>query len=388
MRSVFIRFLILSSLFAQCALGAPRDPAALAPPQGAQVSKHITDKAYPGVTLYPVRKSRVLLLDMQGGVINSWKVPAVRARLLPSCNLLVVHDGEQLSDVVTEYSWDGEIVWKYKAKSGIHHDVRRLDNGNTIFPIRRQLRYEIPSKDGVSPPRQAKMRSDTVLEVTPKGEMVWEWHADEYLDTKSWGANKAQPPYDSIKWTQIVRDWSHLNTVSVIPPNKWHDQGDKRFKPGNIMVLLRNLWSVYVIDKDTKEITWTYTGDYKGGMIFPHESHLLPKDLPGAGNVLIFDNGRDKRGSFILEVNPATNKVVWSYEDGMRFFSKGQGSVQRLPNGNTLISEDDRGRVFEVTPQKEIVWEYLGNSILRRAHRYSYDYCPKAAEVLRQDATK
>jgi len=35
------------------------------------------------------------------------------------------------------------------------------------------------------------------------------------------------------------------------------------------------------------------------------------------------------------------------------------GYAQRLPNGNTLITESSFGRFFEVTKQGEIVWEYV-----------------------------
>ena len=35
------------------------------------------------------------------------------------------------------------------------------------------------------------------------------------------------------------------------------------------------------------------------------------------------------------------------------------GSARRLPNGHTLICEAMRGRIFQVTPNGEIVWEYV-----------------------------
>ena len=58
--------------------------------------------------------------------------------------------------------------------------------------------------------------------------------------------------------------------------------------------------------------------------------------------------------------NPVTRKVVWEYAGTKRtFFTPFEGSVQRLPNGNTLIDEAIWGRFFQVTPAGKIVWEYV-----------------------------
>src|SRR5262249_3482889 len=62
-----------------------------------------------------------------------------------------------------------------------------------------------------------------------------------------------------------------------------------------------------------------------------------------------------------VEINPATNEIVWKYQDkpAWNFFSPRMGYAQRLPNGNTLITESSFGRFFEVTNEGEIVWEYV-----------------------------
>ena len=70
-------------------------------------------------------------------------------------------------------------------------------------------------------------------------------------------------------------------------------------------------------------------------------------------------------GSRVLEINPETKKVVWSYsalnsgEPTWDFYTSFMGSAQRLPNGNTLIDEAMNGRFFQVTPKGKIVWEYV-----------------------------
>ena len=214
-----------------------------------------------------------------------------------------------------------------------------------------------------------------IYEVTHNGETVWEWHAYDYLDLKIFS------PIDPNT------DWTHANTISPLPENKWYDAGDKRFKPGNILFSPRNLDKVVIIDKDTKKIVWEWTHTYKGGMAHQHEPQMIPKGFPGEGNIMLFDNGlfprhRDHSGvSIVFEVNPITKDIVWKYESSghssTKFFSKTRGSVARLPNGNTFISEDNTGRIFQVTPAGDIVWEYVNRSDVSRAIQYPYDYTPQ-----------
>jgi hypothetical protein len=87
--------------------------------------------------------------------------------------------------------------------------------------------------------------------------------------------------------------------------------------------------------------------------------------LPNS-NILIFDNGPTRLDrtfpfSRVIEINPATNEIVWEYQDAnaQAFYSDRISNAQRLPNGNTLINEGMFGRFFEVTPAGEVVWEYV-----------------------------
>lgn len=148
------------------------------------------------------------------------------------------------------------------------------------------------------------------------------------------------------------------------------------------MILPRNWSTIYIINKDDGEIVWEYTGDYHGGLSGGDESHMIAPGLPGAGNVLVLDNGRGRDETFILEVNPSSKEVEWVFDIGEEFNTRTAGSVQRLPNGNTLISEDMPGRVFEVTRDKQIVWEfkrtkYDGMMRINRAYRYPIDFAPQ-----------
>jgi DNA-binding transcriptional LysR family regulator len=90
-----------------------------------------------------------------------------------------------------------------------------------------------------------------------------------------------------------------------------------------------------------------------------------PRPLPN-GNLLIFDNGTHRRDhpatfSRVIEVDPRTSAIVWEYTDPslFEFFSPYISGAQRLANGNTLICEGCHGRIFEVTPEREVVWEFV-----------------------------
>jgi hypothetical protein len=56
------------------------------------------------------------------------------------------------------------------------------------------------------------------------------------------------------------------------------------------------------------------------------------------------------------------------------FLSRIRGMCQRLANGNTLVVNSDGGEVFEVTPDREVVWSCsCGPVELNRARRYMPD---------------
>ena len=79
------------------------------------------------------------------------------------------------------------------------------------------------------------------------------------------------------------------------------------------------------------------------------------------GNLLIFDNSEKIKNSRVIEFNPLTQEIVWSYRGDSKntFYTGIIGSNQRLANGNTLITESETGRAFEVTGDNRIVWEFV-----------------------------
>lgn len=331
----------------------------------------------------------VFLMDMNGNVVNTWKDLGDNKKcyLLPDGHLLSI---SETRSEVTEYDWDGKVVWNFATKLGPHHDGRRLANGNTLI-----LCYEtVPASAiknvenqttqwwGTQDRANAKLRGDTIIEVNPEGKVVWSWSASEHLDI-----NRYMP-------LTGMNDWTHGNTVSIIPPNKWYDGGDKRFKPGNIMYNPRHFDEFFIIDRESGDVVWSLKGfKAMGGLGQCHEPIMIEKGKPGAGNIMVFDNGLFTRNgahsgqTVVWEIDPATSKAVWRYvpagAGSFRFLSKYKGSAYKMDNGNVLISEDYAGRVFQVKPDAThpdggtIVWEYVYPSIISRTSLYPYDYCPQ-----------
>ena len=332
------------------------------------------------------------LIDMNGEVVNRWTFDAgcvegtvSRAKLLANGHVGVLLGGGRSDPTgVQEYDWDNNLVWEYAVPPGYrtHHDFDRKSNSNWLLVCYENVPEQY-RKNARHPRRQEELYSDAVLEVTPDKDTEWEWHMYEHVDI-----NRSADVTASRDWwagpnNNTVTDWTHTNTIRALPQNEWYDGGDLRFKPGNVIMSLRQLDLVMIADTDTGEVVWEYTGDYKGGLSGQHESHMIAPGLPGEGNILIFDNGASPTDdlahagrSVVLEIDPQTKKVEWKYENGEQFHSNFTCSCARLPNGNTLINETAGSRIFEVNRDGDIVWEYVhdtGSST--RSHRYPYDFC-------------
>ena len=357
------------------------------------------DLCFNGVTLY-FYELEVTLIDMNGRIVNAWPLETGRtqqgtdrAHLLKNGNVLIARGDMHSTDgLIQEYDWEHNLVWEYIPEgmiphnrlTGPHHDVWRKENGNTLAICREPVPPEYLAEVREPTWQNQTICGDTILEIDPLGNIVWEWKSHGHLDINQYRL-LARPDWHGGPYNSTVVDWTHVNTVRDLPPNKWYEMGDNRFKPGNVIISPRQLDTVYIIDRESGEFVWQYSGDYRGGLSGQHEPHMIPKGCPGEGNILIFDNGATPWKdlghagmSLILEIDPITKTLVWVYENMFRFNSTYASSTQRLPNGNTLVCESAGQRVFEVTKEKETVWEHVRPT--HRSYRYSYDYCPQLAE--------
>lgn len=308
-------------------------------------------KAWNGFTLVLYRRDLPILIDMNGRIVHTWPEARVksRIRLLEDGSLLAIARGRG----VVEYAWDGHLRWEYRLENAIpHHDVIRLANGNTMLVAR-------PEGSG----------ADVLLEVDRERRVVWEWSSQEHLS-----------PYfgDAVKSMDIT----HINSVQELPPNPWFHQGDARFRPGNLLISARNLNAVYLIDKATGDVVWSFDEQ----LDLQHEALMIGPGFQGHGQILILNNGYRRsyeyRKSTILEIDPASGSIVWVYRaDG--FYTPTGGVEQPLPNGNVLITSDRGGRTFEITRDGEIVWQWVPPFHPTRSRRYPYGHCPQLASRAR-----
>lgn len=306
------------------------------------------ESSFPGYNLVLYRRRVPMLIDMQGRIVHSW--PGVRAvgrvRLDRDGGLLVIG----VDDRIKAYDWNGRLTWAYalpRDEDLPHHDVIRLANGHVLVLA-----------------QEHATRSDYLQEVDGDGRVVWEWwprdHLDEHFPDRDRG----------------YRDPTHINSLFELGPNRWADAGDERFRPGNILLSARNLNTVFIVDRATGEIVWKHND----GLDYQHEAQMIPRGVLGEGLVVIFNNGYHDhnayRSSEIRVVNPLDGELVWSYS-APTFYSSVAGTQQILPDGNVLVSSSEGGRVFEITPAGEKVWEWIPPYLPMRALRYAPDHCPQ-----------
>lgn len=343
--------------------------------RGVGLIAHDRERAFQGYTLFTpqFRGGPPLLIDMEGKVVHEWRtpLPAGYAYLLPGGNLLALCRTRETarrfptwqlvrSGAVAEIDWDGNVLWQVTHPDH-HHDARLMRNGNVLMlgieevppDVAAKVRGGLPGSE-----HEGVMCSDKVIEMTKEGDIVWEWHAWQHLD----------PEVDRITPQDLRDEWTHANTVDELTD-------------GDILVNFRNISTIAIIERRTGKIRWRL-----GPEVLAQQHH--PSLLPN-GNILVFDNGVHRANnpltfSRVLEIDPVTKRIVWSYQDRpmFNFYSPYESSAQRLPNGNTFICEGVFGRLFEVTPEREVVWEYINpyfgeagllgeNNWLFRAFRYS-----------------
>jgi hypothetical protein len=417
-------------------------------PTGTTIYK--PEKCWNGFTIFPMKVTgEAVLIDMNGNVVKQWKgISGFPPKILPGGYLLGyigTRPMHQDSTTVVQVDWNDNIIWKFDHAEEVkdadkpaywsarqHHDIQRegnpvgyyapglepkIRNGNTLI---------LAHKDVNNPRISNKLLDDDyIYEVNWDGKIVWEWVTSDHFDEMGFDEAAKNTIYRNPSWNSArgSADWAHINSMSVLGPNRFYDQGDQRFHPDNIIVDGRQLNIIWIIDKKSGKIVWKVGPDYTatpelrklGQIIGQHHAHMIPKGLPGAGNIMVFDNGGAggygspnpgsvtgvgnaiRANSRVVEFNPVTLEVVWQYQPNAaasgnpNFFSHYISSAQRLPNGNTLIDEGADGRIFEATTEHEIVWEYVSpffsdaketQNGVYRAYRVPYDWISQAAKPI------
>jgi hypothetical protein len=319
----------------------------------AGVTVHDGERAAAGLNLYTSGHApEAILMDMDGRVLHRWSLPFQqvwpdrepevgghfwrRAHLYPDGDLLVIWESRGMARIDAA----SHLIWANDAL--IHHDIEVGPDGE-IYTLSRKG-HVVPRIHLTEP-----ILEDFLLVLDPgDGHVVRQVSLLEALES-------AEPEHRELMRRLRHRgkpgygDIFHTNTVTYLD-GRIADRLPA-FAAGNILTSLRELNAIAVLDLAAGRIVWTAVGEFN----HQHDPQILD-----SGNLLLFDNRGLGRWSAVREYDPATMEQVWIYQGsrGTPFFSQSCGTTQRLPNGNTLITESDSGRAFEVTPEGEIVWEF------------------------------
>lgn len=404
------------------------------------------DKAYNGINVISTAKDGALVTKMDGTELKRFSVNPMPAKMLVNKNFMSISSFRSsdfgVSDGISllEFDKDGEVKssfnkhtffedrgYKPKWMARAHSDFQRegnsvgyyypgeklIENPNTLMLVHDEIVDERISDKTIL--------DDVILEIDYEGNVIWKFSFSEHFDELGFSESAKNVLYrnPNLRMTEKpVGNYLDVTSISTIGENKWYDQGDPRFHPDNILFTARAANIIGIIDKKRNRIC------YKLGPMFSDFvkldpvvgstfASIIPKGLEGEGNLLIFDNGgRCGYGiptltspagllayvrpySRILEINPVTLKVNWSVDprdfgfsipiNGYKFYSPYGGNLQRLPNGNTIITLATEGLVIEITREKEIVWQWtcpyrtntenvLKNNMIYRVYRYPYEY--------------
>ena len=341
-----------------------------------------------------------------------------------------VFDAGGIGGSMSRYSWDNELLWSLDYVSDTvhsHHDIEALPNGHILI-IAWELKTEAEvlaaggdsekiSADGLWP--------DHLVEIDPNsGDVVWQWHAWDHLvqdidaSKPNYGVVADHPELIDLNYRKNSNgnDWMHTNAVD------YHPTLDQ------IMLSIHNFSEIWIIDHSTTtEEAASHSGGlyghggdllYRWGnpqvydtgtaddqqLYLQHDAQWITDDLPGAGDILIFNNGdRQLRPwSTVVEIEPPLNangtydltkgqaygpvELIWEYQadPAENFYASNISGAQRLANGNTLICNGPEGIFFEVKTDGTQVWEYVNlyttttpqgeQASVFRAERYSPHY--------------
>jgi hypothetical protein len=339
------------------------------------VLEYDSSRAQRGVTIItPMHGHASYLIGMRGEVLHEWQFPlqaGMYGQLLPGGNILWAgrtkdgpSPGGGKGGLIRECDWDGKIVWEYQDDAQ-HHDLRRLRNGNTLYigwePMPAEAARRVVGAEAGSEAKGGIIWGDYLREVTPAGATAWEWHAHSDMKLE-------QFPLHPMS---TRAEFAHCNACAELTN-------------GDIMLSFRKISTIAIVDKKTRKLRWHKRDDDWGQQ---HDCEMLPN-----GNVLFFANGiHVPRGVFhsrAIEFDPSTGETIWSYQGSPpeSFFIPNISGCQRQPNANTMICEGMFGRIFEVTPEGRIVWEYISpyfgdsprpgggkSNAVFRAYRYAPD---------------
>jgi hypothetical protein len=330
------------------------------------VTTQDSKRALEGYTLYTsAGEAAAHLIGMDGRVLHEWRRPyseiwnnqaAVKkpqpdamilmdkARLLPNGDLLAIYAAA--GDTPWGYGMvkldrDSNVIWSYLAHT--HHDFDIAPDGRILVLTND---FSSDKLEGLGKLDQPYLE-DFVVVLSPDGKEMKKISLTRALAQSRYKLlHLAIPSY-------ALGDPLHTNSVQYIDANLARNFAFA--KEGDVLVSFRDISAVAVLSLDSGQLTWATRGPW----LWQHDASLLPN-----GRITLFDNlggFRDGNSARVLEFDPKSGAVTWIYQgdDAHPFHSPLRSSAETLPNGNVLITESDGGRLFEVTREGEIVWNFV-----------------------------
>ena len=333
------------------------------------------ERSYAGINIYnPRNLTRAYLMDMSGSIVHTWS--AERGEGDSWHHIEMCENGDLMAivkdEVLMRLDWDSNVRWVQKMR--FHHDIAVTDTGD-IYTVARK--DEVAFMFGLPVPvlndymvvlsSDGKAKREISLFKVVGNRLPFDRLPGIYSLTVDRGARreiferKAQLGHVFRRGT--LPDIFHNNSVEVIDRDI-----SGLCKKGDLLISIKRLDLIGIVDVDTEELVWSWG---PGDLSMQHHPTLLEN-----GNILVFDNGVERGYSRIVELDPLARKIVWEYKaiPPEEFFSYSRGGNQRLPNGNTLITESDTGHVFEVTKDGDVVWEFYNTEIDERSKSRSTIY--------------
>jgi len=334
-------------------------------------------RAYGGYTLVEFFRRGAFgigLIDSQGSLVHEWRVPQeVYAEVAKSQRAL--HPGHY--EIMGSHLYpDGSVIFtltnyglvKLDRCSSLlwyrpiraHHDVTLADDG-TIWTLNFRIASEA---SGVPPRMRIPMERNTVVQLSPQGEVLKEFDILDGLLRAGYHGLVLDGPAGHPR--SNVVDPVHANDIEIVDHGfaAQHPFAD----PGDLLLSLRTIDSLVLFDPRAEQAKWVMTGPF----LRQHDPDLLPD-----GSISVFDNRTAKAQhneavhltarqlfgfSRIIRIDPASQRIVWEYSgtEEAPFYTSVQGDHQTLPNGNVLAVETEAGRLFEIDPaDNRIVWEWF-----------------------------
>jgi hypothetical protein len=349
--------------------------------EGVTVDKQ--GQTYDGFTLLTTsHAARAALLDMRGTVLHKWELPFsqawprpphvqdplrdeqvhwFRCHLFPNGDLLAIYQAENDTPCgygLVKLNKDSKLLWKYAGR--VHHDLD-VDEKGTIYTLTQDVKRQAPAGLEYLP---TPYIAESLVILSQDGREVERVAVEEairdsaYALLLSTGVAEQAIPKDRASSTSSFEsllqpakgDLFHANSVRVL--TQAYAREFPLFQAGQVLISLRSLHCLAVLDVRERSLVWAALGPWR----IQHDAEFLAN-----GHLLLFDNHGWTKGCRVIEYDPVTQAIPWVYSDADSgpFHAAFRGMKQRLPNGNTLIVDPDNRRLFEVTREKELVWEHL-----------------------------